>query len=74
MPCAVLALIVNESWGAFGSRHHATPTWAHAAFEVAWAFSIYLEAIAIVPQLILLQRHRSVENITSWYVGGPLRS
>jgi len=33
-----------------------------------WAFSIWLEAIAIVPQLILLQRHKCVENITSWYV------
>lgn len=36
--------------------------------QIFWAFSIYLEAVAIAPQLILLQRHRSVENLTGWYV------
>jgi ER lumen protein retaining receptor len=35
---------------------------------VAWAFSIYLEAIAIAPQLIMLTRRGGVENLTSWYV------
>lgn len=33
-----------------------------------WTFSIYLEAVAIVPQLILLQRYGEVENLTSNYV------
>lgn len=33
-----------------------------------WTFSIYLEALAIVPQLILLQRYREVENLTGHYV------
>ena len=37
-------------------------------FEVLWAFSEYLEAIAIMPQLIMTQRHGGVENITSWYI------
>lgn len=36
--------------------------------QYCWAFSEYLEALAILPQLILLQRHRCVENITSYYV------
>ena len=48
-----------------------TPPRTHPPFlppQVSWAFSIYLEAVAIAPQLILLQRHKSVENITSWYV------
>lgn len=58
-PSAVLALVFNEG-------HWAKQSLWHFAFEIAWAFSIWLEAIAIVPQLILLQRHRSVENITSW--------
>jgi hypothetical protein len=31
-------------------------------------FSIYLEALAIVPQLIILQRYREVENLTAHYV------
>ena len=33
-----------------------------------WVFSIYLEALAIVPQLITLQRYREVENLTGNYV------
>lgn len=33
-----------------------------------WVFSIYLEALAIVPQLFLLQRYREVENLTGHYV------
>ena len=31
-------------------------------------FSYYLEAVAILPQLILLHRYREVENLTSHYV------
>ena len=33
-----------------------------------WTFSIYLEAICIVPQLIVLQRYQEVENLTAHYV------
>lgn len=33
-----------------------------------WDFSIYLEPLAIVPQLIVLQRYREVENLTGNYV------
>lgn len=33
-----------------------------------WTFSIYLEALAIVPQLFLLQRYREIENLTGHYV------
>ena len=33
-----------------------------------WAFSIYLEAVAIIPQLFLLQKQGECENITSHYV------
>ncbi|KAH0453506.1 hypothetical protein IEQ34_017830 [Dendrobium chrysotoxum] len=36
--------------------------------EVLWAFSIYLEAVAILPQLVLLQRSRNVDNLTGQYV------
>jgi ER lumen protein retaining receptor len=59
-PCAALAVLVNEGTLKAGLLHY--------GFEVAWAFSIYLEAIAILPQLIMTQRHKSVENITSWYM------
>ena len=33
-----------------------------------WAFSIYLEAVAIIPQLFMLQKIGFCENITSHYV------
>lgn len=37
-------------------------------FEVCWSFSIWLESIAILPQLFLLQKTGEVETITSHYV------
>ena len=36
--------------------------------QFLWTISIYLEAVAIVPQLIVLQRYREVENLTGHYV------
>jgi len=52
-PCIILSLIWNESF---------TP------FEVLWAFSIYLEAVTILPQLVLLQKTGNVETLTSHYI------
>lgn len=37
-------------------------------FQVFWAFSIYLEAVAILPQLFLLQRSGNVDNLAAQYV------
>jgi ER lumen protein retaining receptor len=50
---AVLALV-------FPYRY--TPT------EVLWAFSIWLEAVAVLPQLFLLQRTGEAETITTHYL------
>lgn len=36
--------------------------------ELLWTFSIFLESIAIVPQIVMLQRDGEVENLTSHYV------
>lgn len=36
--------------------------------EVAWSFSLWLEAVAILPQLFILQRTGEAENITSHYI------
>lgn len=36
--------------------------------QLLWTFSIYLEAVAILPQLIVLQRYSVVENLTGHYV------
>ncbi|KAM1959282.1 hypothetical protein ACFX15_004573 [Malus domestica] len=37
-------------------------------FQVLWAFSIYSEAVSIIPQLVLLQRSGNVDNLTGQYV------
>ena len=45
--------------------------WFHYAFtvlEILWAFSIYLEAVAIMPQLFMLTKTGSAETITSHYL------
>ncbi|EZG78368.1 ER lumen protein retaining receptor [Gregarina niphandrodes] len=52
-PCVLLALLTPDSY-------HPT--------EVLWTFSIWFEAVAILPQLTLLQKNRVVENLTSHYV------
>lgn len=36
--------------------------------EILWAFSIYLEAVAILPQLFMLQRTGEAETITAHYL------
>uniref|UniRef100_A0A0D9W410 ER lumen protein-retaining receptor n=1 Tax=Leersia perrieri TaxID=77586 RepID=A0A0D9W410_9ORYZ len=53
LPCLLLALLIHEK---FTFR------------EVMWTFSIYLEAVAILPQLVLLQRTRNIDNLTGQYV------
>eukprot|EP00747_Dinoflagellata_sp_TGD_P048333 gnl/TRDRNA2_/TRDRNA2_145553_c0_seq2.p1 gnl/TRDRNA2_/TRDRNA2_145553_c0~~gnl/TRDRNA2_/TRDRNA2_145553_c0_seq2.p1 ORF type:complete len:218 (+),score=26.84 gnl/TRDRNA2_/TRDRNA2_145553_c0_seq2:69-722(+) len=37
--------------------------------DICWSTSIWLESVAIIPQLTLLQQAREVENITSDFVG-----
>lgn len=36
--------------------------------EILWAFSIWLESVAIVPQLFMLQRTGEAETITTHYL------
>ncbi|CAM9628501.1 unnamed protein product [Chrysoparadoxa australica] len=55
LPCAALAFI--------------TCLWQGFSLQVLLLdFSFYLEAVAIVPQLIVLQRFREIENLTSHYI------
>lgn len=56
-PSVVLGLIISLiSAGGF------------SFMEWMWTFSIVLEATAIIPQLIVLQRYREVENLTGNYI------
>ncbi|XWS22360.1 hypothetical protein CRYUN_Cryun29cG0027100 [Craigia yunnanensis] len=53
LPCLFLALLINEKF---------------TFWEVIWVFSLYLEAVAILPQLVLLRRTRNIDNLTGQYV------
>ena len=37
-------------------------------WQLLWTFSILLECLTIMPQLVVLQRYREVENLTGNYV------
>jgi len=58
VPCLILGVLINEYF---------------TVIEILWAFSIYLEAVAIVPQLLVVhkmaqQSRGFVESLTSHYV------
>jgi len=36
--------------------------------EILWTFSIYLESVAILPQLFMVQKTGEAESITSHYL------
>lgn len=40
----------------------------YTPYEIIWAFSIWLESVAILPQLFLLQRTGEAETITTHYL------
>eukprot|EP01066_Platyproteum_vivax_P004393 Platyproteum_vivax@DN1563_c0_g1_i1.p1 len=52
-PVAILGILTTEEY---------------TILEVMWTSSIWLEAVSILPQLILLQQLREVENLTSDFV------
>jgi len=53
VPSALLALLWNEEF---------------SFVEILWAFSIYLEAVAILPQIFMLHRTGEVDVLTGDYV------
>ncbi|CAH1398582.1 unnamed protein product [Nezara viridula] len=53
LPCFILALLIN---------HDFTP------LELLWTFSIYLESVAILPQLFMVSKTGEAESITSHYL------
>lgn len=52
-PCALLALVLNHEF---------------TFLEVLWTFSIYLEVVAILPQLFMVSKTGEAETITSHYL------
>jgi len=52
-PCVLLSLILNHEF---------------SVMEILWTFSIYLESVAILPQLFMVQKTGEAESITSHYL------
>lgn len=53
IPAAGLAVLVNHEF---------------SVFEILWTFSIYLESVAIMPQLFMITKTGEAETITSHYL------
>jgi len=53
IPVALLSLLVNHEF---------------SMLEILWAFSIYLESVAILPQLFMVSKTGEAESITSHYL------
>jgi len=59
MPCAFVTLITTIF------DHPITG----AILELLWTFSIYLESVAMLPQLMLLKQYQEIECLTGSYIG-----
>ena len=53
LPCAALALMVNHQF---------------TFLEFLWTFSVYLESVAILPQLFMISKTGKAETITVYYL------
>jgi len=53
IPTVLLSLLINHDF---------------APLEILWTFSIYLEAVAILPQLFMVSKTGEAESITSHYL------
>lgn len=66
LPCLLSTLVHHWVVGSFDQLFRWAPGFMMQQF--LWQFSIYLEAVTILPQLSLLKRYRVVENLTGNYV------
>ncbi|GAU89168.1 hypothetical protein RvY_01750 [Ramazzottius varieornatus] len=53
IPCVILSLLITHDY---------------SPVELLWTFSIYLEAVAILPQLFMVSKTGEAETITSHYL------
>lgn len=53
LPVVLLSLLINHEY---------------SIVEILWTFSIYLEAVAILPQLFMISKTGEAESITSHYL------
>ena len=68
LPCLLLTLVHHWVVGSFNLMFEWPHFFRYKIQEILWQLSIYLEAVAILPQLSLLKKYRVVENLTGNYV------
>ena len=70
IPVTALAFLVNHEFSVVevSSRMSSTGTLIIARSQILWTFSIYLEAVAIMPQLYMVSKTGEAETITSHYL------
>ncbi|XP_057458613.1 ER lumen protein-retaining receptor A-like [Lotus japonicus] len=56
VPCAILAVLIHP----YSYHYHLN--------RISWAFSSYLRAVSVLPQLHYLQNAKMVETLTGYYV------
>jgi ER lumen protein retaining receptor len=64
---AVMAFIFTYKYTIAEVRFRSDITSSHC-HKVLWSFSIWLESVAILPQLFMIQRTGEAENITTHYL------
>ncbi len=62
LPCAIIAIVISTYTYLLGNDL------SFSIVKICWRFSILLESIAILPQLVTLQNYREVENLTGNYI------
>jgi len=61
IPCLVLAIVVNES-----SQYRSNTM--YSIMEIFWAFSEYLEAVTLIPQLVMIIKSGETEAYMATYI------
>jgi ER lumen protein retaining receptor len=63
LPCILITMTMNKMEELLYSRNQAFS-------GMRWTFSLFLEAMAMVPQLVLLQKVGGCDCVTGWYIFG----
>lgn len=66
--CFRIAIKLQKSVSLFAPQFISGDAKAFVQMKILWSFSIWLESVAILPQLFMLQRTGEAETITTHYL------
>jgi ER lumen protein retaining receptor len=64
VPCAILSIFFNPTLKVLFKKRLI----ARCFLQILWGFSIFLEAVAVIPQLVMIQKMGEADIITSHYL------